>query len=542
MATITRQALRTRIGRDEAWMRFAPGAPDTASSTTTAEGATDGTTLVDTDIYSSAIDQLVRQRSVICITSHPAVTVSTSSIADPSVITTATPHGFATGDSVTIAGHVGSSPAVDGTYTVTRIAATTFSIPLNVTGDGTGGTATAATGRRGERRYATGPPTTAGVITVSPAFGTQIIAGMTYEVWDPDGPHPDIVDRMIDRALREDCWRWVPMPITYVPYGDFGEELAVSTNDLVDGAVTAWTGTNATPTLESQTPPQEFVRRVLRITDDGSGAGYLESQTIDVDPDNRAEWHIEALVRAQGAGAAAGDARITLWDKTNGAAITPTTALAWTARGWGLIKSDFTIPETCQQIAIRLVSQNVSEAADWAWVQGWPKDQTRFSMPLRIVALKHVGATFVRVGDIFGSFKRAPFDGSLDKRDVGGTGVQLEIEPAIGVHSLWFYERDAFPTLTTATPAATDDDATTWAADIWLRAAVTWECYRWLQQRDRKVEQGAPEGGERVGRGWEQAVADAQAILLAMQEEYGAAPMAVEDASSPAHRATQPVN
>jgi hypothetical protein len=524
-------------------MRFAPGAPDTASSTTTAQGAADGTTIIDTDIYSSAIDQLVRQRSVICITSHPAVVVSTSSIADPSVITTASAHGFATGDSVTIAGHVSAIPDINGTHTVTFISATTFSIPVNVTTDGTGGTVTAAAGRRGERRYATGPPTSGGVITVSPPFNAQTIAGMTYEVWDPDGPHPDIVDRMIDRALREDCWRWVPMPITYVPYGDFGEELAVSTINLVDGAVTAWTGANITLTLESQTPPQEFVRRVVRITDDGSGAGYLESQTIDVDPANRGAWHIEALVRAQGAGAAVGDARIVLYDKTNSGAIVPTTALTWVARGWGLIKSDFTIPATCYQIAIRLVTQNVSEVADWAWVQGWPVDQTRFSMPQRIVALKHVGATFVRVGDIFDNFKRAPFDGSLDKRDVGGTGVQLEIEPAIGTHALWFYERDAFPTLTTATPAATDDDATTWAADLWLRAAVTWELYRWLSQRDRKTEQGAPEGAEQpIQRGWRQAEQQALEDLLAMQQEYGAAPMAVEDAASPAHAATRQVN
>jgi hypothetical protein len=467
LATISRQALRTKIGRDQAWLRFAPAAPETASGTTTAQGAADGTTIIDTDIYSSAIDQLVRQRSVICITS----------------------------------------------------------------GD-----------ERGERRYATGPPTTAGVITVSPAFSSQQEASVTYEVWDPDGPHPDIIDRMIDKALLEDCWRWVPVPITYVPYGDFGEELAVSTNDLVDGAVTAWTGTNATPTIVSQTPPQEFVRRVVRINAT-AGAGYLESQTIDVDPDNRDAWHIEALVRAQGAGAAVGDARIVLWDKTNGAAITPTTALTWVARGWGLIKSDFTIPATCYQIAIRLLTQNNGEDTDWAWVQAWPKDQTRFSLPQRIVALKHVGATFVRVGDIFGNFKRAPWDGSLDHRDIGGTGVQLEIEPQIGAHALWFYERDSFPILTTATPAATDDDNTTWAAEVWLRTAVTWELYRWLGQRDRKTEQGAPEGAEQpIPRGWREAEQDALEELLAMQQEYGAAPMIVEDAAHPAHRATQPVN
>jgi hypothetical protein len=53
-----------------------------------------------------------------------------------SVVTTATPHGFATGDTVWILGVTGSSPAVDNTstgYVVTVLSATTFSIALNVT-------------------------------------------------------------------------------------------------------------------------------------------------------------------------------------------------------------------------------------------------------------------------------------------------------------------------------------------------------------------------------------------------------------------------
>jgi len=468
LAVITRQALRTRIGRDRAWLRHAPAAPATASGTTTSAGAADGSTLVDTGIYSTAIDQLVRQRSVICITSGA---------------------------------------------------------------------------RRGDRRYATGPPTSAGVITVSPAFGAQIAGSVTYEVWDPDGPHPDIVDRMIDKALLEDCWRWLPVPITYVPYGDFGEELAVSGSNLVDGSTTAWTGTTATPSFVSQVPPQEFVRRAVRITAT-AGGGYLQSQSIDVDVDNRSAWRIEALCRAQGAGSAGGDARIVLRDLTAGADITPATALSWLRRGWGLINSEFTIPASCNQIAIRLVTQNNAEATDWAWVQAWPKDQTRFSLPQRIVALKHVGSTFVRVGDIFDNFKRAPFSGALDRREVGGTGVQLVVDPPPGSEPLWFYERDSFPTLTSATPAAADDDNTTWAADLWLRAAVSWELYRWLGERDRKTEQGAAEDGSSrpLMRGWGQAEAKALEELLAMQAEYGAQPMAVEDASSPAYRATIPVN
>lgn len=551
MATVTRQSLRTRIGRDEAWMRFSPVAPDTASGTTTASGAADGSTIVDSGIYSSAIDQLVRQRSVICITSHPAVTVASSSVADPTVITTASPHGFATGDSVTIAGHSGSNDdaAVNATHSITFISATTFSIPVDLTGGGgTGGTATAVAGRRGERSYATGPPDSSGVITVSPPFSAQTIAGMTYEIWDPDGPHPDLVDRFIDKSLQENCWRWVPTPITLLRGGDVAEDLAVLADDLLQDGTVVWTGDgDVTLTLEDQSVPEEFVRRVIRILAT-AGDGGIESNPIDCDPVSRGEWRIEVLCRSMDsiAGAAGGSGNgteIKLMDKTNSVEITPTTTLSTVNRGWTLLASDFTLPETCYQIAIQLNVETSGELGEFAWIQLWPRNHKRISLPQRIVAKNHVGGTFVRVGDIFDNFARAPWLGALDRREVGGTGVQILLDPALGDSALWFYERDSFPALTTSTPAATDDDATTWAADVWVRAAVAWECYRWLQNRDRKSAQGTPEGPDaRPARGWERAEADALAILLAMQEEYGAEPMLVEDAATPAHRATQEIH
>jgi len=71
----------------------------------------------------------------------PPVAVTSSSVANPSEITVAT-HTFQTGDSVTIAGHTGSTPDINGTHTVTRVSGTVFSIPVNVAVDGTGGTAT----------------------------------------------------------------------------------------------------------------------------------------------------------------------------------------------------------------------------------------------------------------------------------------------------------------------------------------------------------------------------------------------------------------
>jgi hypothetical protein len=60
-------------------------------------------------------------------------TLNAATVANPSVITTTAAHGFATGQSVTISGSSGTTPSLDGTYTITVINSTTFSIPLNVT-------------------------------------------------------------------------------------------------------------------------------------------------------------------------------------------------------------------------------------------------------------------------------------------------------------------------------------------------------------------------------------------------------------------------
>lgn len=70
--------------------------------------------------------------------------IVTNSAANPTVLTFATPQGFSTGDAVVIAGNATSSPAINGAQTITRIDSTHFSVPVNVTVPGTGGTVTAS--------------------------------------------------------------------------------------------------------------------------------------------------------------------------------------------------------------------------------------------------------------------------------------------------------------------------------------------------------------------------------------------------------------
>ena len=67
-------------------------------------------------------------------------TVTSSSVANPSVITTGTAHGFANGDTVLITGHTGSTPNINGSWVISGASGSTFTIPVNVTVGGTGGT------------------------------------------------------------------------------------------------------------------------------------------------------------------------------------------------------------------------------------------------------------------------------------------------------------------------------------------------------------------------------------------------------------------
>ena len=70
-------------------------------------------------------------------------TITGSSVASPTIITCAG-HGRATGETVTISGHTGSTPDLNGEWAVTVLSPDTFSIPEAVTSAGTGGTMTPA--------------------------------------------------------------------------------------------------------------------------------------------------------------------------------------------------------------------------------------------------------------------------------------------------------------------------------------------------------------------------------------------------------------
>lgn len=67
-------------------------------------------------------------------------TIVSSDINNPTHIITLSPHGRSTGNWVRIAGHTGSVPAVDGDHEITRVNDYEYTVDVNVTTAGTGGT------------------------------------------------------------------------------------------------------------------------------------------------------------------------------------------------------------------------------------------------------------------------------------------------------------------------------------------------------------------------------------------------------------------
>jgi len=72
-------------------------------------------------------------------TANRPVEITSNSVANPTVVTCTTPHGLTTGDKVLISGVTGSTPTINGEYTATVTGTNTFTVPVNVTIGGTGG-------------------------------------------------------------------------------------------------------------------------------------------------------------------------------------------------------------------------------------------------------------------------------------------------------------------------------------------------------------------------------------------------------------------
>lgn len=125
----------------------------------------------------------------------------TTSVASPTVVTTATAHGLTTGQQVVISGSTGSNPGtLNGTHTVTVVSPTTFSVPVDCSvAGGTGGSF--VTKSLFNVDVETWPSATNGTSTTNPhppfiTNGKKIrdIAWQRNRLWFAAGPYVVITD------------------------------------------------------------------------------------------------------------------------------------------------------------------------------------------------------------------------------------------------------------------------------------------------------------------------------------------------------------
>lgn len=81
------------------------------------------------------------------------IPMTSNTLANPTVVTTPVDHGLTTGDIVLISGVATSNPTINGQRTVTVTGARTFTVPVNVTTAGTGGSFVRANSSNGGVGY-----------------------------------------------------------------------------------------------------------------------------------------------------------------------------------------------------------------------------------------------------------------------------------------------------------------------------------------------------------------------------------------------------
>lgn len=172
------------------------------------------------------------------------ITITSSSVANPTVITTVSAHGFATGDSVRIAGHSGSAPLLDADWVIIVTGTNTFTIPANVTVGGTGGTVK----HFSEGPVFRGPPAVAAIVR-----GVRVFDSRT-SVWTAGGDNPAMCVRDFLLAPIYGCGSMVtPAAIHEQSFKDMADYCDVMVSHPVGTAVAISNSDAATERVNTST-------------------------------------------------------------------------------------------------------------------------------------------------------------------------------------------------------------------------------------------------------------------------------------------------
>jgi len=189
--------------------------------------------------------------------------LNSATAANPTVITSAdasggttTNHNLVTGDKVSILGS-DTTPSIDGFHTATRINATTFSIPVNVTNAGDAGTLTARTKPPNDKYLywarcyiTTGTPTTVATIrdVKTSNVGTFEYFDRGSEPWVTNRPMGTSPTNPLSTTLISYCYRYDTSASAGSKFTNFNQEIKSATSGT---ALRVVSNTVANPTVVS---------------------------------------------------------------------------------------------------------------------------------------------------------------------------------------------------------------------------------------------------------------------------------------------------
>ncbi len=280
------------------------------ASTTTSDGAAGGTTLIDTALKAKQNNWITRETYDMLTegTASAAIgTITSNTLANPTVVTTSAVHGLTTGDIVTIAGS-NSTPVIDGIRTVTVLTTTTFTVPVNVTVAGTAGTITAGT--LYEERKISSLNNTPGTLTVL-AHGGGIGSGIDYRV------HRLFSASDKRRALISAAKRVYPSL-----FKEIWDESLISGNWLKDGSFERWDDTSTltdwtddATVILTQTSDSPYYKHGSYSCKLGTAAGYIHQDITNFDDIKHLAGKTVTFT-VQGYCATASTLRISIYDGT----------------------------------------------------------------------------------------------------------------------------------------------------------------------------------------------------------------------------------
>lgn len=114
------------------------------------------------------------------------IPIASSTATNPVVFTTSIAHGLSSSELIYLDNYIGSTPAISGRYVVTVTDATHFTIPVNVSVTGTGGTVSKASVVNCASQIASNTSTVLTFITGIQHPDLTFTAGDTFQIWRVD--------------------------------------------------------------------------------------------------------------------------------------------------------------------------------------------------------------------------------------------------------------------------------------------------------------------------------------------------------------------